>query len=227
MIAAVKGSTVGGEATAAIGQLCETYWYPLYAYARRRGYSADDAADLTQSFFSRLLDERDLQAADPQRGRFRSFLLTVFKRFIARQVQRQKAQKRGGGCAIISLDLSAGEDRYRIEPLDRLTAEQLFERRWAMTVLEVALSRLRTEYRERGQEEFFRAARPWLSGDGVSQSYDTVAAKLGTTAGALRVAVHRMRQRCRELLRNEVAGTLEDSAVIDDEILRLRKSLGG
>lgn len=227
MIAAVKASTVGDEATAAIGQLCETYWYPLYAYARRRGYSAEDAADLTQSFFGRLLDERDLQAADPQRGRFRSFLLTVFKRFIARQVQRQNAQKRGGGRAIISLDLSAGEDRYRIEPVDRLTAEQLFERRWAMTVLEVALSRLRTEYRERGQEEFFRAARPWLSGDAASESYDTVAAKLGTTAGALRVAVHRMRQRCRELLRNEVAGTLEDSAAIDDEILRLRKSLGG
>jgi RNA polymerase sigma-70 factor (ECF subfamily) len=227
VIAAVKGSTVGDEATAAIGQLCETYWYPLYAYARRRGYSADDAADLTQSFFSRLLDERELQAADPQRGRFRSFLLTVFKRFIARQEQRQQAQKRGGGRAIISLDLSAGEDRYRIEPVDRLTAEQLFERRWAMTVLEVVLSRLRTEYRERGQEEFFRAARPWLSGDGASESYDGVAAKLGTTAGALRVAVHRMRQRCRELLRHEVAGTLEDSAAIDDEILRLRKSLGG
>lgn len=213
------------QAAEAMATLCETYWYPLYAFARRRGLSADDAADLTQDFFGRLLRRDFLQTADPQRGRFRSFLLTIFKRYMGHQQQRDQAVKRGGGKRIFSLDPADGEQRYRFEPVEHCTAEQLYERRWAMTLLGNVLARLRQEYSDRGQAEFFQSARPWLTGDDAAGNYAAVSDRLAMSEGALRVAVFRLRDRYRELLRQEVAGTVSDPDSVDDELLRLRRAL--
>ena len=213
------------EATAALESLCQTYWYPLYAFARRRGLTADDAADMTQEFFSRLLEKKFLQLADPERGRFRSFLLTAFKRFMGQQRHQKQALKRGGGCQTVSLDFDDGERRYSFEPVNEWSAEKLFERRWALVLLEIVLRKLKCEYAEKGREELFDACCPWLTGQEAPTRYAVVAEKLAMKDGAVRVAVHRMRDRYRDLLRLEVAGTVDDEQAVDDELRRLRMAM--
>ncbi len=225
IVVAAGGTDDSAAARAALESLCQAYWYPLYAFARRQGRSADDAADTTQEFFSRLLDNKFLRSADPERGRFRSFLLTAFKRFIGQQQHRDQALKRGGGRKVLSLDFDDGERRYSLEPIDEWSAEKLFERRWALMMLEVVLQKLKTEYEGKGREELFNACCPWLTGQEMSTQYAMVAAKLGMNDGAIRVAVHRMRDRYRELLRLEVAGTVDDEQTVDDELRRLRLAL--
>lgn len=219
------GTGDNSAAAEALQSLCQAYWYPLYAYARRRGLAPENAADVTQDFFSRLLEKELLQAADRERGRFRSFLLTSFKRYIGQQHQRSQAQKRGGGCATVSLNFNDGERRYSLEPVDEWSAEKLFERRWALTLLEVVLQKLQKEFQTKGSEKIFEACRPWLTGQDISNQYSIVADELGMSDGAVRVAVHRLRDRYKNLLRLEVAGTVADEQTVDDELRKLRRAV--
>jgi RNA polymerase sigma-70 factor (ECF subfamily) len=202
----------------ALAHLCDAYWYPLYAYVRRRGHDADEAADLTQEFFARLLEGNFLGGVDPAKGRFRAFLLAACKHFLANEHDRACAQKRGGGRAPLSLDLDGAEGRYRREPAHDLTAEKLYERRWALTLLDRVLGRLREEMAARGKGEQFDRLGVFLLGDRGAPSHGQVAEVLGMTAGAVKVAVHRLRQRYRELIQEEIAHTVQTPDEIDDEI---------
>ena len=208
-------------ADVALAALCEEYWTPLYAFARRRGYSAADAADVTQGFFTCLLEKDYLECADPERGRFRSFLLTAFKRFLSKERGHDNALKRGGGITIRSLDADLAESQYAFEPVDDRTPERLFERRWAITMLDRVLQRLEQEYCEKGKTEFFALCRSSLTGIGMEQHYSSIAVSCGMTEAAVKVAVHRMRARYRELLRAEVAQTVASDADVDDELRAL------
>lgn len=206
------------EARDALAYLCEVYWYPLYSYVRRRGYDPDEAADLTQSFFVRLLDKNYLGDADPERGRFRSFLLTSLKHFLANEWDRVNAQKRVGDRLAISLDAEGAESLYRLEPTDDVTPEKLFEKRWAKTVLDRALARLEESYAGRGHGDQFHTLRPYLTGAEKNRSYGEVAEELEMTVGAVKVAVHRLRRRFGRQLRKEIAETVASEDRIDDEI---------
>jgi RNA polymerase sigma-70 factor (ECF subfamily) len=217
-IVAAASSGESAEARAALTVLCQTYWYPLYAYARRRLAHAEDARDLTQEFFARLLEKDYLQAADARRGKFRSFLLTAFQRFLVKEHARSTAQKRGGGRRPVSLEFQDGEDRYRHEPADRTTPETLFERRWALTLLEQALARLRQEFTASGKEQLFEALKGTLTGDGSSEPYERIGRDLGLSEAAVKTAAHRLRRRYQELLRAEVSQTVTSSAEVEDEI---------
>jgi RNA polymerase sigma-70 factor (ECF subfamily) len=217
-----KGDRAG---QVALSQLCQTYWYPLYAYVRRRGHSAADAQDLTQAFFTRLLEKNVIQVADPQKGKFRSFLLATLKDFLANERRRAKTLKRGGGRWPLSLEFEAGEARYRREPADERTPEDLFQRRWALTVLEQTLARLRAEYEKAGKQELFERLKDCLGAQSV-KSYQTIAAEAGMTEGSIKVAVHRLRARYRDLLRDEVAQTVGATDNLDDEVRELFELLG-
>jgi RNA polymerase sigma-70 factor (ECF subfamily) len=214
-----------GSSGNALSALCSTYWYPLYAYARRRGRSAEEAADLTQEFFARLLEKQYLRSADPERGRFRAFLLTVFKRFLAKEYERGQALKRGGEQSLLSIDVSQGEERYRLEPADEWTAEKLYERRWALTLLDSVMAALGREYDERGKSRLFASCKACLIGADSAPAYSAIASELGMSETAVRVAVHRMRQRYRELLREEIGHTVETPEDVDDELRMLRAAL--
>jgi RNA polymerase sigma factor (sigma-70 family) len=209
------------DAAAALSSLCEKYWYPLYAFARRRGYSVHDAADLTQSFFATLLEKDSLRTADQQKGRFRSFLLTMFKRFLSKERDRNLARKRGGDRTILSFDVETAEARFRREPADAHTPERAFERQWATTLLARVLQKLEQEYIERDRGAVFSACRGSLVGAGVAGGYAQTAAALNMTEGAVKIAVHRMRQRYRELLKQEVADTVDSTQEIDEELRTL------
>jgi RNA polymerase sigma factor (sigma-70 family) len=219
------GNRASPDADAAIEALCRTYWYPLYAYSRRRGDTREQAQDLTQEFFLRLLDRNDLQSADPQRGRFRAFLLTVFKHFLAHERERQQAQKRGGDVRHFSIDAESGEERYRQEPTDRWTPETLYERRWALTLLDRVLTRLREEYASRDKADLFEQCQPCLTGAADAPAYAELAERLAMSEPAVRVAVHRLRQRYRELLRAEVAQTVGHPDDVEAELQHLRAAL--
>mgnify|MGYP002623619739 CR=1 FL=1 len=221
------GQRSSAAADEALATLCQTYWYPLYAYARRHGRAAEDAADLTQSFFARLLDQDFLRTADQKRGRFRSFLLTVFKRYLSHEHQKQQTQKRGGGRLHISIDAAAGEQRYQCEPTDNWSAEKLYERRWALTLLDEVMTRLEREFSEKGKAEVFARCKVYLVGSTDTPGQAAVAEELGTTPAALRVAVHRMRQRYKELLQEAVAQTIGPDDSIAEEITRLRSAVRG
>jgi RNA polymerase sigma-70 factor (ECF subfamily) len=210
------------DARQALSQLCEAYWYPLYAYIRRRGHAADQAQDLTQEFFARLLARDFLDAADPAKGRFRAFLLACCKNFLANEHDRSSAVKRGGGCAPLSL--TDAEGRYRGEPSHDATPEKLFERRWALTLLDRVLARLRAEFEARGKMEQFCRLAPYLVGD-RSAPQEKAALELGLSIGALKVAVHRLRQRYRELLRDEIAQTVGGPDDVEEEIRELFAAL--
>ncbi len=210
----------------ALSTLCETYWYPLYAYVRRRVRDVDEAQDMTQEFFARLLEKEYLEQAAPERGRFRSFLLTVFKHFLANEWSKAKAQKRGGGQAPISLDLASVESRFALEPSHDVTPERLYDKQWAVTLIDHVLGVLRDEMVRAGKEDYFQRLKGFIIHQGQSESCACVAAQLGMSEGAVRVAVHRMRQRYRALLRNEIAQTVTTQAEIDDEIRSLFTSLG-
>jgi DNA-directed RNA polymerase specialized sigma24 family protein len=217
-----RDSEAGAEALAT---LCQTYWYPLYAFVRRRGYDADEAQDLTQGFFALLVEREYLRVVDPHKGRFRTFLLTALDRFLIKERLRAHRLKRGGGRSPISLDAVAVEERYRTEPADGLTPEKLFARRWALTMLEQTLRRLEAECCAAGRETLFRCAEGLLTGGIDDLPYSVLAAQLHMTTNAFKVAVHRLRRRYAELLREEVSATVGSSEEIDDELRFLMASL--
>jgi RNA polymerase sigma factor (sigma-70 family) len=211
------------EARSALVSLCESYWYPLYAYVRRRGYQADQAQDLTQEFFIRVLEGRYLDRADPEKGRFRSFLLTSMKFFVADEEDRQRAQKRGGG-AVLPLEISSGEDRYQREPAHDETPERIYERRWALSVLDRVVERLRDEFVQHGRPEHFERLKMFLLGKSDAP-YGALARELNTSEGALKVAIHRLRKRYRELFRQEIADTVADPGEVESELRFLATAL--
>jgi RNA polymerase sigma-70 factor (ECF subfamily) len=213
------------EARAALADLCRDYWYPLYAFIRRGGRDADAAEDLTQEFFARLLEKGWLGQADRARGRFRSFLLAACKHFLANERDRTRALKRGGGRPEVPIDFRAADDRYTLEPAHELTPEHLYERRYALALLEHVMAGLRAEYAAAGKERLFDLLKAHLGGGGVSCA--EAATQLGMTVGAVKVAAHRLRQRYRDRLRNAIARTLDDTATVDDEIRQLFTVLGG
>jgi RNA polymerase sigma factor (sigma-70 family) len=204
------------EARSALVSLCEAYWYPLYAYLRRRGYPADQAQDLTQDFFVRVVEGLYLDRADPEKGRFRSFLLTSLKFFVADEHDRQRALKRGGG-AILPLEFSSGEERYQREPAHDETPERIFERRWALSVLDRVVEKLREEFVHHGRPEHFEQLKVFLLGQSQAP-YAALAREMNTSEGALKVAIHRLRKRYRELFRQEIADTVADPADVESEL---------
>ena len=208
------------RANAALETLCRTYWYPLYAFVRRLGHSPHDAEDLIQGFFAQCIEKNYLHTADRQKGRFRSFLLIALKRFLANEWDRARTRKRGGDRQIISLD---AEQRYASEPASTLSPDKLFERRWALTLLENVLAKLKAEQLEAGRGAIFEALQPVLTSRGTP--YSELAKRLGLTESAVKVAVHRLRQRYRELLEQEIADTVSSSAEIAEERRYLLRSL--
>ena len=218
----------GGDvpaAQAALATLCETYWYPLYAYARRQGATPDDARDLTQGFLASLLERRDFEQLRPERGRFRAFLLASLKHFLMNEAVRQRALKRGGGMTLLPLGFDEAEGRYRFEPSDSTTPETLYERRWAMTVIERVLAALRQEADNSGRAAEFDALKACLIGESPAGGYAAVAQTLSTSEGAVKTAVHRLRRRFQAELRRAVADTVSDTADVDEEIRYLIRAL--
>jgi len=209
----------------ALSNLCQTYWFPLYAYLRRQGYDTDKAKDYTQAFFAGLLEKRGLRLADPKRGKFRSFLLTALKRFVAGEFNRAKALKRGGGRKVLSLDFENAESQYALEPAHQLSAEKLFERSWALTLLNRAMSRLQAESAGKKKQKLFDLLKVHLTAEKASIPYRDVAAELDMTEGTVKVTMHRLRRRYRELLRDEIAQTVTNEDEIDEEIRDLFAAL--
>lgn len=217
--------TKSPRAALALERLCRGYWYPIYAYVRRKGYATHDAQDLTQEFFSRLLGRNYLSVADRQRGKFRSFLLGSLEHFLAREWTKARAQKRGGGQAIFSLDEAEAEDRYRREPSHELTPEKIYNRRWAIALLDRAMSRLRDEYATAEKSELFARFESHLSGEPVGTSYAEIAQALGMSEGAIKVVAYRLRRRFGELVRTEIADTVADPNDADEELQYLFRML--
>jgi RNA polymerase sigma-70 factor (ECF subfamily) len=226
-VVVAAGGRPSPESREALAALCRTYWYPLYAYVRRRGYQAEDAEELTQSFFARLLEKKFVGAADRAKGKFRSYLLASLKYFLAKEWRRAGAQKRGGGRSGVSLDFTGGESQYTLEPVHDLTAEKIYERRWALTLIEQTLAKLRDEFASSGEQlRLFERLKPYLGGDKRGAPYRQLGAELGMTEGAVKVAVHRMRRRCREILRAEIAQTVTRPEEVDEELQSLFKAVG-
>ena len=215
------------DSEAALARLCQTYWYPLYAYVRRRGNSPEDAQDLTQSFFASLLEKKYLERADRERGRFRTFLLSSLENFLHNERDRASAQKRGGGHTLVSWDEQDAEGRYLNEPVDNTTPERIFEKRWAATLLEEVLKRLRQEFVANGKTEFFDQLKPHVWSETGATPYSELATRLNMTTVAIKVTVHRLRQRYRDLLRAEIAQTVASPEDIDDEIRHLIEVMSG
>ena len=215
------------SALQSLEKLCRAYWYPLYAYVRRRGHDTEAAKDLTQEFFARFLEKNWLTAADPQKGKFRSFLLSAVQHFLSKENERAHAIKRGGHCSFISWDEQTAEMWYQNEPLSAVTPERIYERRWALTVLERVMAQLSNEYTHAGKPELFGGLEPHLSGEQAHGAYAATAGKLSMTEGAVRVAVHRLRRRYGELLREEIAHTVSSPADLDDELHYLLSVLSG
>jgi DNA-directed RNA polymerase specialized sigma24 family protein len=218
----------GGDssaARAALASLCELYWYPLYAYVRRHGYGPDDACDLTQAFFTSLLERRDFEQLTRARGRFRAFLLASLKHFLANDVARRRTLKRGSGVAPVSLSVDHAEERYAREPADVTTPETLYERRWALTVIERVLATLRDEWRRQQREQEFDALRSCLLGTAPPGGYAAMAATLSMSEGAVKTAVHRLRRRFRTQLRQNIAETVSEPGEIEEEVRYLIRAL--
>ena len=216
VLAAGKSSSPQHEQ--ALSTLCQTYWFPLYAYLRRRGYDTHQAEDYTQGFFADILEKHDLRAADPERGRFRSFLLATLKHFLSDERDHAHAQKRGGGRKLLSLDFQEAESQYHLEPADRLSPEKLFEKSWALTVLEKTMVSLRADSARRGKEDVFDHLKVYLTTEKDEIPYRDMATELDMTEGSIRVAVHRLRRQYRKLLRDEIAQTVADEDQIDEEM---------
>jgi RNA polymerase sigma-70 factor (ECF subfamily) len=218
----------GGEAgNAALAELCGTYWYPIYAFARRQGYQPADAEDLAQSFFAHLIEARLVEKADPRRGRFRSFLLACFTHFMESQKTCSRAMKRGGACPVIPMDPQEVERRLSREPAQGATPERLYDRNWAQAVLDEALDRLEAEFKTSGRGPLFEQLQPFLQGDVSGPNYSEVAKNLGTTEATIKVTVHRMRERYRTLLRTAVSQTVNDPMETDLELAHLMAALRG
>jgi RNA polymerase sigma-70 factor (ECF subfamily) len=216
VLTAAKGNVAG--AARALEQLCAKYWYPIYAFIRRRGSDVHEAEDLTQAFFAHLLEKETLKRVDRERGKFRTFLLAALTNFLNNEWDKAQTLKRGGGHQIVSLDETVAEDRYRQEPIESATPERLFERRWALSLLEQVLDRLKQEYVTEGKAELFAKLEPCLTGEMSRGFHDECALVLGMNPGAVRTALHRLRQRFGQLLREEVSQTVANEAEVDEEI---------
>ncbi len=223
VLAAGHGDTV--EAQDALTHLCRVYWYPLYAYARRRGQSPHDAQDLTQEFFARLLEGNWVAQADRQRGRFRTFLLSAMQHFMANEWNKAHAKKRGGTQPVLSLDDDSPEKRYLMEPAEKSTPETLFERGWALSLLNDVLQRLQDEYRRDGKAAWMEAMRPALTAEREAIHYAEIAGRLGITENAARVGVHRLRRHYRRLIQEEVARTVASPDDVKEEMRHLFQAL--
>jgi RNA polymerase sigma factor (sigma-70 family) len=219
VVAAGNASTP--EARAALAALCAAYWYPLYAFVRRRGHDSHSAEDIVQGFFAALLEKDGLTSVDRTKGRFRSFMVASCSHFLANRLDYERALKRGRDEVIVPIDRLAAETRYGREPVHDLTPDRLFDRRWATTLLDHVLARLEAEMCSAGKERQFEVLRPALLGSSEKIAYARVAELLGCSEGAARAAAHRLRARYRALLRTEVARTLDDSSTVDDEIREL------
>ncbi len=212
------GQRASPNSRRALATLCERYWFPLYAYVRRSGFSSHDAEEMTQEFLAQLIEKDYLRDVDRQRGKFRSFLLAALKHFLSKQRDRARAKKRGGGRCAFSLDFRDAESRYKLEPADDLTPERLYERRWALTLLDQVVQRLQQEFSDAGKSAVFERLKGALTGGRDSPSYRQIAEDLAMTEGSVKAAVHRLRRRYRELLKSEIAQTVEDPAEVDDEL---------
>jgi len=221
------GRTNEPQSAAALETLCRTYWYPLYAYLRRRGQGEHDAQDLIQGFFVQLLERDWLQGVEQQKGRFRSFLLASLNYYMADERDRATAQKRGGGRALISLDAQEAEERYRLEPVDDRSPDKLFERRWAMALLDQVLARLAREFADAGKGELFERLQPFLVAGGEAKTYSQVAVEAGLSEEAFKKAVQRMRRRYHQLFRDEIAQTVASPAEVDEELQHLCEVMAG
>jgi len=218
------GEAESPETQAALAKLCQTYWYPLYVFIRRQGRNPQDAQDLVQGFFARVLEKNYIQDADRTKGRFRSFLLLALKRYMANEWDYANRQKRGGGNQVISLDEQDSELRYRVEPADEMSPEKAYERRWALILLQQVLDRLASEFSTPGKVRLFDELKVFLSGE-KGGSYAEIGSRLGMTESAIKVTVHRLRQRYREILRLEIANTVSSPEAVDDEIRNLFAAL--
>jgi RNA polymerase sigma factor (sigma-70 family) len=221
------GRSDSTHARDALEKLCRAYWFPIYAFVRRQGHSPEDAQDLTQAFFARVLAKNYFADADRAKGRFRSFLLASLKHFLANEWRKAKAQKRGGGNIFIPIDVAHAETAFGFEPADNVTADKIFERRWALALLEQVLKKLREEYVRDGKEKLFEQLKPTLTEASRAVRYVEIAARLDTSEGAVKTAVHRLRQRYRELLRAEIADTVASPGEVEDEIRNLFAALAG
>jgi RNA polymerase sigma factor (sigma-70 family) len=219
------GGTPSPESAAALERLCSSYWYPLYAYVRRRGHSPPDAQDFTQEFFARLLEHNWVAPADRHKGRFRSFLLIAMKRFLAKEWDKVKTLKRGGQVRFVPFQLDTAETRYTREPADTCTPEQVFEKQWALALLESVLNRLREDYVRDGKNTLFHTLEPCLIGNRETQPYAVLAAEVGMTEGAVKMAVCRLRERYRERLKEEIGHTVASPAEVDEELRHLFRVL--
>jgi len=223
VVAAKPDEASRTRARCALEELCRAYWYPLYAFVRCRGYSTDDAQDLTQSFFTRIIEKGGLAFADPELGRFRSYLLGAMKHFLANEWHRARTQKRGGGATFLDLDALDPEARYALEPAQSTDPDASFDREWARESIARAMEKLRAESETRGKGELFDALKGSLAGEGPDRS--KAAERLGMTDGAVKAAVHRLRQRFRELLRAGIAETVADPSEVDFEMRHLVNAL--
>jgi len=224
VLAAGRSDTT--HAREALARLCQTYWYPLYAYVRRRGHSPEDAQDLTQEFFARLLERKAVATVSPEKGKFRSFLLASMNHFLADEWDKARAQKRGGG-QTIPLDTASAETRYLQHPAETLTPEKAFDQRWALTLLEEVYQRLQQEHEREGKGGMFEALRFCLTGQRSAVPYADLARRLDLSEGAVKVAVHRLRQRYRKLLRNLIAETVSTPDEVEEELRCLLRALAG
>jgi RNA polymerase sigma-70 factor (ECF subfamily) len=227
LVLRAAGGASDAAADEALASLCETYWYPLYAYLRSQGRSADEAQDLTQAFFARMLEKRAIRHADPARGRFRSFLLTSLKNFAANERERELATKRGGGTQTLSLEFETAEGRFQLEPPSNETPETIFDRRWAVTLLDRALARLRSDTVRSGKPQHFDHLKPYLIGEQPQVSHAETGSVLGMSEGAVKVAVHRLRRQFREVVRDEIAQTVSSPEEIDGELRHLWSAVRG
>jgi len=228
MVQAAGGAHDASATRRALEELIQTYWFPLYAYVRRQGFPATTpsvAEDLVQGFLTRLLEKKDLAQVDRSKGKFRSFLLAAMKHFLANEHDKARAAKRGGGRPVIALDAAAAELRYAVEPADNMTAERLFDRRWALAVLDEVLARLRRQYEAAGKARLFEAVKDCLTAERGHVPYAQRAAALGMTEGALKTAVHRLRKQYRDLLRDEIAQTVTGPRQVEEEIAYLLNCL--
>jgi RNA polymerase sigma-70 factor (ECF subfamily) len=219
------GGELEPDTRRALEFLCATYWYPLYVYVRRQGHDSEEAKDLTQEFFRELLERRTLRFADRTRGRFRTFLLTALKHFLVNDWKKANRRKRGGGLQLLPLGSEATETRFCAEPTDDMPPDQAFARRWATLVLGRVLDRLEVEFVAAGRGRLFAALKTYLTGEGSEEGQAAIARRLGMTEGNVKVSVHRLRRRYRELLRREIAMTVEDPKAVDEEILELFAAL--
>ncbi|TWT58729.1 hypothetical protein KOR42_21150 [Thalassoglobus neptunius] len=227
LVRSADRGVASAESRDALAELCQIYWYPLYAFARRRGSQSADAQEQVQGFLSELLSGALISKAEAAKGKFRSFLLKSFQLFLSNERRRENAQKRGGGCVVFSIDAAVGEERYSHEPVEKVTPEALFERQWALTILEQVVEQLRQDYRSKGKEPLFERLLPHLTQKETARPYQQIAESLAMNETAVKVAAFRLRKRFRELLREVIADTIDETGAdaIDDELNSFARSL--